>query len=44
MAYFRIPAADFRGKTVEADGVLMYEFQAIATRPSTGVPLYMGVG
>lgn len=43
--YVRIPAADFRGNVKNVDGALMYDFEAVATRPSSGSKsLYLGVG
>ena len=43
--YLRIPAADFRGQVSSVDGVTMYDFTAIATRPASGSEsFYLGVG
>lgn len=43
--YVRIPAADMRGSVQSVDGVTMYDFQAVATRMSSGSEsLYLGVG
>lgn len=41
--YLRIPAADVRMTAVDADGLMMWDFEAIARKPSSGSACRLGI-